>query len=537
MSIPSEIIQVLEKGSLKDKKALFQFSNESIEEVVEKFRFWAIFHCPEYFTSSDADFHEEIDINNLKTYLGYADSFVDIVFRGGGKTARTKLLIAFCIANDLNHRRKYIKVLSHDGINSRQIVTDVYNILVKPSMVKMYAEIWEQKGDQKREETMSSFTTSTGVKLSASTVGKSQRGQLQENARPDLIWYEDFETRDTLRSAVKTQAIWDNMEEARTGLSNDGACIYTCNYVSERGNVHKLVTRPSHDRHIVMIVPIISGDVIAWSRYSMADIEQMRLDDSDFPGERLCQPSAGADILFNRHVIDTMPALSPIEAIAGLKKFRKYDASHRYAGASDIGGGVGLDSSTTCIIDFDTYPAQVAATFRTNTIKPDQYAYEIKRHGDEYGTCLMAPEINNHGHGTMAIFKMIYDLRKIFVRRKKDTAIVITKEEEKTKEYGWHTNILTKPKMMNDLIRAVDSGLLLLNDPELIREARSYSRDDLMDKEEDPRLTTRHFDLLTACAIAWQMKDYVGFSEKHNKKVDELQEFMNNSGFDPFAVL
>ena len=29
-----------------------------------------------------------------------------------------------------------------------------------------------------------------------------------------------------------------------------------------------------------------------------------------------------------------------------------------------------------------------------------------------------------------------------------------------------------------------------------------------MEKAVDPRLTTRHFDLLIACAIAWQMKDF-----------------------------
>jgi hypothetical protein len=35
-----------------------------------------------------------------------------------------------------------------------------------------------------------------------------------------------------------------------------------------------------------------------------------------------------------------------------------------------------------------------------------------------------------------------------------------------------------------------------------------------MDSEVDPRLTTRHFDLLIACAIAWQMKDYAVKAEK-----------------------
>ena len=55
--------------------------------------------------------------------------------------------------------------------------------------------------------------------------------------------------------------------------------------------------------------------------------------------------------------------------------------------------------------------------------------------------------------------------------------------------------------------KAVNDGLLELNDPALIDEAKSYTRNDLIDSEKDPRLTTRHFDLLMAAAIAWQMKD------------------------------
>jgi acyl-CoA thioester hydrolase len=35
-------------------------------------------------------------------------------------------------------------------------------------------------------------------------------------------------------------------------------------------------------------------------------------------------------------------------------------------------------------------------------------AYEIKNGGTRYGNCLVAPERNNHGNGTIAILKMIY---------------------------------------------------------------------------------------------------------------------------------
>ena len=71
--------------------------------------------------------------------------------------------------------------------------------------------------------------------------------------------------------------------------------------------------------------------------------------------------------------------------------------------------------------------------------------------------------------------------------------------------------------MIFDLKRAVENGLLELSDPDIIDELKSYTRDDLMDSTIDPRLTTRHFDLLIACAIAWQMKDYADLAENEIK--------------------
>ena len=71
--------------------------------------------------------------------------------------------------------------------------------------------------------------------------------------------------------------------------------------------------------------------------------------------------------------------------------------------------------------------------------------------------------------------------------------------------WGWNTNSLTKNQMLSSLKEAIDSGLIELNDPDLKAEARSFTRNDLIDNPPDPRLATRHFDLITACAIAWQM--------------------------------
>lgn len=532
-----DVETILKNNDPTQLRALFLFESEDEEVILAKFEMWAHKLFPKYFTSDDAEFHHEIDLDNLRAYIGTIDSFVDIAFRGAAKTARTKLFLAFCIANDISHYRRYIKVLSEDGTNSRQIVTDIYNMLISRDMVRIYPEIF-QKTHQKREETMSSFTTTTGIKVLADTVGSDQRGAIQEDARPDLIWFEDFENRVTLRSAVKTKSIWDNMEEARTGLAKNGSCIYTCNYISERGNVHVLVKKKRAGK-IILIIPIMHNGVPTWNRYTVAEIEHMKETDDDFEGERMCQPSAGKDIVFDRETLDKMEKRPVLKEVAGLRMYRFYDPSHRYAGGQDVAGGVGLDSSTSVIIDFETIPAQVVATYDNNEIKPDVFGDEIGRQGEKYGECLMAPEKNNHGHATIGRLKQIYPIEKIFQTQLKETKIdkPTIEGQQKPTEYGWQTNAVSKPKMIFDLAKAIERGHLLLNCPYLIEETRSYTRNDLMDAEIDPRLTTRHFDLLVACAIAWQMKNFADLSQTKKEALDRAQRAAQDAVFDPEAII
>lgn len=509
------IKEILQSNDSKSIKALFSFdSKDDNEKILFKFNLWARYFFPQYFKSKDASFHKDIDLNNLKAYKGEILTFVNIAFRGAAKTARTKLFIAYAILNDLDHSRRYIKALAADGVNSKQIVTDVYNMLVFKRVADMYPEVF-MKTDLKREETMGSFTTTTGIKMTSDTVGTEQRGAIQEDARPDLIWFEDFENRTTLRSAVKTRAIWANMEEARTGLAKGGASIYTCNYISEQGNVHTLVTKETTNK-VVLIVPIITDDgVLTWpDRYTQADVDAMKQDDDDFEGERLCKPSASKDILFDRDALDALKVLTPIKDVAGLKIYKEYDPSHRYASGHDVAGGVGLDSSTSVFIDFEQFPAQVVATFNNNMIRPDVFGDEIRRQSSQFGYCLVAPEKNNHGHATIARLRQLE--ADIFITQKRDTIINFSQ----AKEYGWHTNAMTKPKMLFALAKAVEDGHLALNDKDLINECKGYTRNDLIDSENDPRLTTRHFDLLIACAIAWQMKDHATYHKKDLTEMD-----------------
>lgn len=509
-SASSEIKAILNGNNLEDIRSFFAFRiTDKPEYIIFKFRLWTAKFFPQYFKVDDAPFHPDIDRNNLNIYIHTIDEFVDGAFRGAAKTARTKLFFAFAIANDIDHTMRYLKIATKDIANAKQIVTDLYNMLAVGQVRYFYPEIFI-KTPEKRQETMGVFTTATGVMVRATTVGVEQRGQMQEDARPDVLWLDDFETRLTLRSAVTTDMIWDNINEALDGMATArSGIIYTCNYVSERGNVHKLVQKAPG--RVIMLTPIITKDkVITWpAKYTMADIERLRnAPDTDFAGEYLNEPSAGADVYFDRSVLDRHPTYVPIKEVSNRKIFFAYNPSHMYGVGADIGGGLGLDHSADVTIDFSTLPARVVSTFKDNTLKPDLYGFELLHHGQKYGECLIGPE--NNKFDTVINVLRTNDYPNIYFT---ETDVVRAGMPPKTRTYGWNTNGATKYTMMAELKSAVEDGHLILSDPDLVAELKSYSRDDLMDRDEDVRLTTRHFDLLIACAIAWQMRKYATISK------------------------
>lgn len=514
-----EIKKILHDGTDAQRKLLFSFGNLTTkEDIFKKFEVFTRYFYPKFFKSKDAPFHKEAIRRLISVYRGEQfDEFLWIGFRGCSKSTYMKLFTVFVLANDTERTCKYFKILSSDLLNSKQFVTDVYNMLVGDKVKVLYPELFE-KTELKRQETMDIIDFATGVKVVAGTVGQNQRGNVQgfeEANRPDFILFDDIETRDSLRSAVKTRAIWDKMNEAIDGRAKNGRIFYLANYVSERGNVHRLVEKVKNK----LIVPILEDGKPTWDRFTMDDIANMKQKAEDWEGEYMCSPSASKDVLISREEIDKQVTIQPIKVTAGFKIFKEYNPGHRVAGGHDIALGVGLDSSTSVFIDFDTIPAQVVGTYYSNLIKPDNFGDEVARQGRIFGECLVAPEKNNAGVATIGRLKQIYPFQRIHATRRKLESI----QGVLPSELGWDTNSFTKSKMFNDFAEAVENGWLSLNDEDLIREARGYTRNDLMDREVDVRMVTKHFDLLTAACIAWQMKDFAVRSSQVYKDPFELR--------------
>ena len=229
-----------------------------------------------------------------------------------------------------------------------------------------------------------------------------------------------------------------------------------------------------------------------------------------------CKPSASKDVYFDRESVDKQIAKQPIDEIAGLKIFKKYDPSHRIGSGHDVAAGVGFDSSTSVFMDFDQYPIQVIATYKNNEIKPDAFAYEIARQAKRFGENYVAVE-KNYG-STVDILKTIYPTSKIHKTERSEQRIIY----QMPLEYGFEMNNATKPMIMTALSQAIENGLIELNDSDLIAEVRGYTTGDLMDREVDPRLTTRHWDLLMACAIAYHLNRFIKKVEAPERNNNDL---------------
>lgn len=496
------IKDIVLEGTLDEKRVLFSFnSSASDEKILKKFKLFAHSQFPRYFPSHAAPFHDGMILRSIRSYRGINVS--DLGFRGSAKTTLKKLIRVYFLLNDEDHRRKYIKILCRDLTNSKQIVTDIYNLCLE--VAPIYGSIFEKQGEKKVEETMVSFTMASGVKVTAGTVGQKQRGHLQDAYRPDWIWFEDIEDVESVSSQAITEGVIKMCDEAITGLSKDGSWELTGNYISDTGSVQWFLDKKNVDKCITPIatdLEVTNGRIVratpTWDIYSLVDIQQLKDDSLDFFGDYMCDPNRAENKFFDIAKIekDLKECREPI-VISGLVKYwGVYQPHHRYGQGSDHSEGLGEDANT--LVGFDFTTGMLVYSYANNEIAPDLATHEFARVGGEFGNCTWGPEVNNKCGGTVLTTALHLNYPRLYEQK-----TVKNGEEVPNGKLGWDTNNKTKNTMFFEFKRDYNDNLIHILDKELLKEMKAYSNSDL--KEKTTGLITRHFDLLTAAVIAWQM--------------------------------
>lgn len=212
----------------------------------------------------------------------------------------------------------------------------------------------------------------------------------------------------------------------------------------------------------------------------------------------------------------------PFRVDGDYKYYKPYMKGHMYVLGADVAKGTRNDHSTMVVLDITT--GETVMTYKSNEIDPVNFAYDIKKAALEYGGCLVAPENNNVGYTTCVTLKGIYS--NIYTEMREDKMETVA-----THKLGWNTSLLSKPKMMYEVSEAMDSLDLKIIDSAILREARKFNKEDSLQIEtssvqdsESKTGSTKHFDLLIALAIAWQVRIYAtrGFATSEDiSKVEE----------------
>lgn len=209
-----------------------------------------------------------------------------------------------------------------------------------------------------------------------------------------------------------------------------------------------------------------------------------------------CDPNMSESRYFDleRIDIDMESARYPFRSHMDVKYWSNYDQTHRYGIGADVGEGSGKDASTFTVIDFTE--GKVVATYFNNRIQPIQFAQLLISIGKEYGNCIIAPERNNNG---VAVLENMREYPNMYME-----STIVTRSTRKTDKMGWHTNKKSKPFMYDDFRLSYQNGQIEIKSIEILREMKAYAFDDMNDSAKS--LVTRHFDLLSALVIAWQMR-------------------------------
>lgn len=96
----------------------------------------------------------------------------------------------------------------------------------------------------------------------------------------------------------------------------------------------------------------------------------------------------------------------------------------------------------------------------------------VARIGYWYHTALLLPERNNAG------ILPIADLQRMgYPRIWRMGHLAAIPKSDKTPRYGWQTNRSTKPKSVNELVRATATGAIVIHDARFLQEAHTFIHD------------------------------------------------------------
>lgn len=142
--------------------------------------------------------------------------------RGFGKTTVVKLFILFCI---LFTQKKFILIISSTSTLAENILSDVQDMLNEPNIKRVFGD-W-RLGIEKDTQSVKKFGfRGRNITLAALGAGTSLRGLNIKNERPDVMIFEDIQTRECADSQVQSEALERWMVGTAMKAKSPTGCLF-----------------------------------------------------------------------------------------------------------------------------------------------------------------------------------------------------------------------------------------------------------------------------------------------------------------------
>lgn len=170
--------------------------------------------------------------------------------RGFGKTTLIKLFIFFCVVFT---QKKFIIIISSTATLAENILSDVVDMLEEPNVKKVFGD-WKL-GIEKDTQAIKKFGfRGRNITLAALGAGTSLRGLNIKNERPDVMIFEDIQTRECADSEVQSAALEQWMIGTAMKAKSPAGClfIFVANmYPTKYSILRKLKSNPLWIKFIV----------------------------------------------------------------------------------------------------------------------------------------------------------------------------------------------------------------------------------------------------------------------------------------------
>lgn len=173
-----------------------------------------------------------------------------------------------------------------------------------------------------------------------------------------------------------------------------------------------------------------------------------------------------------------------------LKIYKPMVKGRIYVIGADVAEGAGRDFSVGVCMDAEK--REVVATIRSNKWKPEIFAHKLVELAKLYTSPsqmppMIAVERNNHGHTTL------YELNE-----QKSYPRIFKHTDEKL---GWHTNMITRPIMMDHFVYAIENKLFTTSNKIILAECLTL----VNNAGKIEAASGKNDDTIMASAIALQL--------------------------------